>query len=216
MNKHGITAENMLRTLPAVLRNDSEMLALATAVASEVEKIAVAPTLAMIYQRIDTLEESVLDTLAKDFKVDWWRPDSSIDEKRRALKNSWYIHKHLGTKAAIETAVEDYLGTGKVEEWFEYGGKPHHFRISSENNAEIVAQYNTFLAVLNVVKRCSSVLDHITAALGINQTLIVGFAFSVAKSGMAISDEIDVTALAVLTDADGVPLTDGYGNILIL
>ncbi len=216
MNKHGITAENMLRTLPAVLRNDSEMSALATAVASEIEKIAAAPTLAMIYQRIDQLDEAVLDTLAKDFKVDWWRPDSTLEEKRRALKNSWYIHKHLGTKAAIEKAVVDYLGTGKVEEWFEYGGKPHRFRISSENNAEIVAQYDTFLTVLNVVKRCSSVLDHITATLKIDHRLIVGFAVGVAKTGVVISESVDVSAFNVLTDDDGVPLTDSHGDVLIL
>lgn len=216
MNKQGITAENMLRTLPTVLRNDSKMLSLATAISSTIEKIASAPTLAMIYNRIDQLEEPVLDTLAKDFKVDWWRPDSSLEEKRRALKNSWYIHKHLGTKAAIEKAVSDYLGTGKVEEWFEYGGKPHHFRISSENNAEIVAQYDAFLAILNVVKRCSSVLDHITASLHMEQTLIVGFALATAKRGAIESDSVDVEDLAVLTDPSGIPLTDGFGNILIL
>lgn len=216
MNKQGITAENMLRTLPAVLRNDSNMLSLATAIASTIEKIATAPTLAMIYNRIDQLEEPVLDTLAKDFKVDWWRPDSSLEEKRRALKNSWYIHKHLGTKAAIEKAVSDYLGTGKVEEWFEYGGEPHHFRISSENNAEIVAQYDAFLAVLNVVKRCSSVLDHITASLSISQTLIIGFAVGVAKKGSVTSNAVDITELNVLTDPMGEPLMDSHGNILIL
>ena len=132
MSKYSLNADNFLRTLPEVLQNDPSIQALASAIASELETLAQKVQLAEIYTHIDDLDETMLDALAADFKVDWWRPDASISEKRAALKASWYIHKHLGTKSAIETAVADYLGDGKVEEWFEYGGKPYHFRVSSK------------------------------------------------------------------------------------
>lgn len=215
MNKYGMSASNFLRTLPTVLQNDTNMQALAAAVATELEQLAENVRLAQLYTRIDELDETMLDTLAADFKVDWWRPEATIEEKRNALKASWYVHKHLGTKSAIETAVADYLGSGKVEEWFEYGGQPHHFRVASENNTAIITNYDAFMAVLEVVQRRSSVLEHITALLHHTQALYFGTALRVGKKGVVTTEPVDMSALASLTDELQNALTDEFGNILI-
>lgn len=215
MNKYGMTASNFLRTLPTVLQNDPHMQALAAAIAAELEKLAGEPRLAQIYTRIDELDETMLDALASDFKVDWWRPDATLEEKRYALKVSWYVHKHLGTKSAIETAVADYLGTGKVEEWFEYGGQPHHFRVASENNTAIITNYDAFMSVLEVVQRRSSVLEHITALLHHTQALYIGTALRVGKVGSVEMEPADVSGYIMLADEDGNVLADENGVVLI-
>lgn len=214
MSKHGLNADNFLRALPEVLQDDPVIQALASAIASELETLAQKVQLSEIYTHIEDLDETMLDALAADFKVDWWRPDAPVSEKRAALKASWYIHKHLGTKSAIETAVADYLGDGKVEEWFEYDGEPYHFRVSSKNNANIVAQYDSFVAVLDVVKRCSAVLDHVSALLAHSQKIYVGMAMKVAKTMSITCDPVDVSDVTLLTDEDGVPLLDESGNML--
>lgn len=213
--KYGLTASNFLRTLPTVLQNDTNMQALAAAIAAELELLAGDIRLAQIYTRIDELDETMLDALAADFKVDWWRPDATLEEKRYALKVSWYVHKHLGTKSAIETAVADYLGTGKVEEWFEYGGEPHHFRVASENNTAIITNYDAFMAVLEVVQRRSSVLEHITALLHHTQNLYIGTALRVGKKGNVQTESVDLDGYAMLADEDGNALIDEGGVILI-
>lgn len=214
--KYGLTASNFLRTLPTVLQNDPNMQALAAAIAAELEKLAEEPRLAQIYTRIDELDETMLDALAADFKVDWWRPDATLEEKRYALKVSWYVHKHLGTKSAIETAVADYLGSGKVEEWFEYGGQPHHFRVASENNTAIITNYDAFMAVLEVVQRRSSVLEHITAILTHTQGLYIGIAMRVGKKGMVMVEAPETDHQVILEDGKGNVLTDENGNILFI
>lgn len=214
--KYGLTASNFLRTLPTVLQNDPNMQALAAAIAAELEKLAEEPRLAQIYTRIDELDETMLDALAADFKVDWWRPDATLEEKRYALKVSWYVHKHLGTKSAIETAVADYLGSGKVEEWFEYGGQPHHFRVASENNTAIITNYDAFMAVLEVVQRRSSVLEHITAILTHTQGLYIGTAMRVGKKGMVVVEAPETDHQVILEDGKGNVLTDETGNILFV
>ena len=94
MSKYSLNADNFLRTLPEVLQDDPRMQALASAIASELETLAQKVQFAEIYTHIDDLDETMLDALAADFKVDWWRPDASVAEKRTALKASWYIHKH--------------------------------------------------------------------------------------------------------------------------
>ena len=129
-NIHGITAENILKLLPIALQQDDTIRALA---ASAAEVLASRPEeidRLLIYPNIDALDEELLDILAYDFKVDWWDGDYSISEKRRTLQDSWRVHRMLGTKAAVETAISAIYPDAKVEEWFEYdGGRPYHFRL---------------------------------------------------------------------------------------
>ena len=93
MSNHGLTVENLMRTLPAVLARDKNTHALAEAVAeaivAELENI----DLVRIYARIDELPEDLLDILAYDFKVDWWDGDYTLAQKRQTLKDSWRVHR---------------------------------------------------------------------------------------------------------------------------
>lgn len=126
----GITKENMLFTLPPGLRRDESTGALAAAAAEVLAARLEEVGRARLVSNIDGLEEAVLDILARDFKVDWWDPDYSLEEKRRVFKGSWYVHKHMGTKAAVESAVRAVYPSARVSEWFEYeGGRPYHFRL---------------------------------------------------------------------------------------
>lgn len=210
-----ITKENLMHTLPSVLQEDANMKALASAVADELATLAQAPAYASVYTRIDNLPMEILDALAVDYKIDWWRPDSSIEEKRRILKLSWYVHKHLGTKSAVETAVADFLGAGKVEEWSEYNGKPHHFRIVHADSTAINERYDIFMKVLQAVQRGSSVLDAISALFQHEQHISVGFSMRVSKKISYASTPVDDLILAMLGNEDAIIITDEHGNVLI-
>ena len=128
--------ENMLRTLPEVLRNDKSTFALATVAAQALATRS--NEIAMIYPRIDALPEELLDILAYDFKVDWWDADYTLEEKRRTLKDSWNVHRMLGTKAAVETAISAIYPGTVVREWFEYGGEPYAFKLLIDVTYETV------------------------------------------------------------------------------
>ena len=125
------TAEEFLRALPPVLRNDSRMIALGQVVAEELSDRMSEIEKAAIYPRIDELDEALLDILAYDFKVDWYGYDYPLETKRALLKSSFYIHRHLGTKGAVEAAIQSVYPKSIVEEWFDYveGGNPYTFRI---------------------------------------------------------------------------------------
>lgn len=130
-SNHSLTAENILTSFPIALQDDASAAALGDVTArllarrpEEIEQL-------QIYPMIDRLPEKLLDILAYDFKVDWWDPDYTLAEKRRTLKDSWRVHKMLGTKAAVETAIRAIYPQTKVQEWFEYeGGRPYHFKLS--------------------------------------------------------------------------------------
>lgn len=213
---HAITAESLLLALPDVLREDAVTLGLASAIAAELNDAVSSVSLVNIYANIDTMDEPMLDILAKDFKVDWWQPNASIAEKRYALKTSWYVHRHLGTKSAVETAIADFIGSGTVQEWFEYDGRPHHFRIKDGNNSAIIENYSQFLAVLRVVCRGSSVLDHITALLTYTQTIFIGMCLRIRKESAIGCETADISNINLLLDADGNPLLMPDGGLISL
>ena len=163
MNDHGLTKENLAGTLPPALRSDPFVVALSEALA---ELLAARPAeidRLLIYPAIDTLDEPLLDILARDFKVDWWDPEYSLEEKRRTLKDSWRVHRLLGTRAAVETAISAIYPHTQVLEWFEYGGEPYHFRLHinvSDDNIESDKQRRV-LSRLDTYKNLRSHLDTI-------------------------------------------------------
>lgn len=160
---YGITPDNLLCALPDVLCNDESMLALATSIAAELTALSNESTLATIYANIDTLPEAMLDTLAYDFKVDWWSYDYTIDEKRRTLKASWYVRRHLGTKSAVERALSAIYENSEVIEWFEYNGEPYHFRliIPVDELTLDLSKHSKVLSLINYYKNLRSVLDEV-------------------------------------------------------
>ena len=160
---HALTTENLLRALPEVLRNDESMEALAASIAhvlaqrpEEIQRLS-------IYPRIDELPEELLDILAYDFKVDWWNGDYSLEEKRQTLKDSWRVHRMLGTKAAVETAISAIYPNTQVSEWFEYDGDPYHFRLLIDATFEDVdpEKHQRVLERVDFYKNLRSVLDEI-------------------------------------------------------
>lgn len=162
-NSYGIAPDNLLRVLPDVLRNDTKMLAVATVIAEELTDLSEQSELAVIYAKIDTLPEEILDVLAMDFKVDWWNYDYTIEEKRETLKNSWYVHLHLGTKKAVERALSAIYANTRVLEWFDYDGKPYHFKliIPVDPNSLDPTKHSTVLSLVDYYKNLRSVLDEV-------------------------------------------------------
>lgn len=153
------TAEEFLRALPPVLRNDSRMIALGQVVAEELSDRMSEIEKAAIYPRIDELDEALLDILAYDFKVDWYGYDYPLETKRALLKSSFYIHRHLGTKGAVEAAIQSVYPKSIVEEWFDYveGGNPYTFRIVLDASTHAVPVNNTdLLRAVNLYKSLRS------------------------------------------------------------
>lgn len=129
MSNHGLTADNMMQQFPIALQKDPKTVALGQAIAKVMESRQDEIDSLRIYTRIDELPEWLLDILARDFAVDWYDRSYTLEEKRKTIKDSFYVHRHRGTKAAVERAISAIYPNPKVLEWFEYGGDPYHFKL---------------------------------------------------------------------------------------
>lgn len=160
MNDHGLTRENLVATLPPALQKDPSAVALAETIAEALARRRSEIQRLRIYPVIDRLDERLLDMLAYDFKVDWWNADYSLEEKRRTLKDSWFVHKRLGTRAAVETAIQAIYPEARVDEWFAYGGRPYHFRLFIDLS-RIIGEEQKVLEVMGRVNYYKSLRSHL-------------------------------------------------------
>lgn len=216
MNKnHGLTASNLLASLPQVLQDDEGMAALAKSVAAVLEKRKGEIRTIAIYPRIDELPEDLLDILAKDFKVDWWDKGYSLETKREILKTSWHTHRILGTKEAVTTALRALYDQFEVKEWWEYGGEPGFFKVETRS-FQLICELDKFVATLSAVKRLTAHLEKVNVLADVYQTVGVGVAEQFAFVNSYIMQEFDLNELlSWLVDEKGDILIDEFGNILI-
>ena len=157
---HGITVQNLLSHFPLVLTDDERLEAIAQVVAEQLVQRASEAKLGVLYANIDILPEVVLDILAYDFKVDWWDTSYSLEEKRKTLKDSWQVHRMMGTKAAVEMGISSIYPSTKVEEWFEYDGDPYYFRLRI-NAAGLRTDTERHEKVLNRVNYYKNLRSHL-------------------------------------------------------
>lgn len=79
-------------------------------------------------QDVDKMPEWRLDEMAWEYNV-LYDYTESIDAKRKWIKNATDYYAKYGTAAAIMKYLDGVFDSVKVEEWWEYGGDPCHFRV---------------------------------------------------------------------------------------
>ncbi|WP_298029364.1 phage tail protein I [uncultured Dysosmobacter sp.] len=161
MNDSDLYSADYLRSLPPSLKADPDIIALAKAVAEQLHVTAAEIEKNIIYPRIDELDEKTLDILAYDLHVDWYDVSYSIEAKRATIKSSMRVHRRLGTKYAVEKALGAVFPGTRVEEWFEYGGKPYTFRVIIGAGTGVTAEQQA--AVLERVRFYKNLRSHLEA-----------------------------------------------------
>lgn len=217
MSNYGITAHNLLRTLPSVLSNDKNMLKLATVISDVLSVRTDEIDELRIYTQIDKLPESLLDILAYDFKVDWYGYDYGIDAKRALLKDSFNVHRHLGTLGAIEKALNDIYPGSEVNEWFDYGGEPYYFRVLLDVTNQLVAiSHEEIIRTIEMFKSLRSHLQNNTVIYRSRVRISVGVNVGYILYGVRLCGTYPVRAtqgtiinedIVLFTGADGVVYT---------
>ena len=161
VNNSDIYSVDFTRSLPTTLKDDPEINALGRAIAEQLQITARQIRQNIIYARIDELDEQTLDILAYDLHVDWYDHSYPIEVKRQTIKDSVKIHRRLGTKYAVETALGAVFPGTRVEEWFEYNGDPYTFRviINATENGVTAAQQAAVLERVIFYKNLRSHLE---------------------------------------------------------
>ena len=149
--------------LPENLSSQTRTQALAYAVGRQVDKLLVLADRMVIWADLDRVPEQLLDCLAVELRTPAYSQDYPMEVKRTLVRESLLFYARMGTPAAVDRLIQSIFGSGQIQEWFEYGGEPHHFRatVGAEEVTITPEALEELRRVLASVKRLSSWLDSI-------------------------------------------------------
>lgn len=218
MMKHAVyLGWAMVAILPEVLAEDENTDALGKAASDPLVSMYKSADAANIYGQIDTLPEELLDILAQDFRVLWYDPSADVYTKRAVFKSLYEVYRHIGTPSAVDRAASATYENAEVTEWFEYSGKPYHFKIAVDLGESFPGDNEIrgdFIHGMAFYKNVRSVLDSIRFTTRQNAPIYAGIACAISETDTYFVP--DALEGAVLVDEDDNILTDENGGILVL
>lgn len=159
--------------LPGNIAGKAEVKALSYALQQGTRLLYRYSQKAAVYSKIDEQPEDVLDLMAAELRTQYYDESLDIRAKLELIKNTLIWHMTAGTPEAVENLVATVFGEGSVEEWFEYGGSPYRFRVTT--NAVMTPDTNNiFNDLLQKVKNTRSHLDAITIHRNVEQDIYTG------------------------------------------
>lgn len=112
-------------------------------------------------QNVNKMQEWRLDEMAWEMNLLWYDYTADVSIKREQIAGAQEYYTRLGTKAAVERAISDVFGLGRLEEWNVFGGEPYTFRVYTSDPEVALSKRQRFLALLEVVKNVRSSLESI-------------------------------------------------------
>lgn len=170
---------DLVAMLPAWMQDGADTAALAAVVDAAAAQAWERARLLSTWDKVGELPEDVLDDLAWALDITWWDSTAPIETKRALVLDSDWVHSKMGTVAAMESVAAAYLGDGEVLEWFDYGGEPHHFKISTASLQNLRDNRERLIGRIQMAKRLSSKLESIIVRLSGDLPL---------SSGMGVSE----------------------------
>lgn len=160
-----LTELALLSLQTAYMQRDLTTQGMCKGTQAELRKSAASAYNILMYQTINTLEDtefgnSLLDELAWQFHVDYYDATANFNVKRNLVKRSIQVHRKKGTPQAVIDLLDTAFPSGTttvLTEWWEYNGEPYHFKITTSSLAGV--QMEAFLKALNSVKNARSYLD---------------------------------------------------------
>lgn len=124
-------------------------------------------TNALLVYLINSVDESALVHLADQFHImgnEGWLQAKTEAEKREIIKKAVELHRYKGTKYALIKVLNSLNINGDVEEWFEYGGDPYHFKIDIflQNYTYNEKVFESLKKMIDEYKNVRSVLEEIS------------------------------------------------------
>lgn len=115
-----------------------------------------------IMSRIRTLSEKKIEELLLQFHVDYVDDKLTLAQKQELVINSTQNHMIKGTPKAVQNICNILFEYSEVKEWFEYGGRPYYFKVSTiTGSVTSMEDYQRILLAINSYKNVRSWLDRL-------------------------------------------------------
>lgn len=150
---------DVLRDLPPSLSTDEKAEAIAKAATEWLLQVDKGTKTLNLFDDWSQMPDGVLKHLAWAYHVDGWSDRLPRKKRETLVKSAINWHRHKGTVGLVETVVTELYQDAKLQENWEYGGRPYHFRILLGGLAMDKEFRATLLERIRDVKNTRSILD---------------------------------------------------------
>lgn len=154
--------------MPDSISKDSEVSATSRAIDPQLKAISEAVNKPLILAAIDDLSEGVLEHLAVQYDVTAWNSAWPIETKQAVLKTAIADKRKMGTRGAVQRAIEAVAPIATITEWWQDTGgdmPPHTFEIDLLQEGSAV-DAETQASVIAQVNEAKPVRSHFTFSVG--------------------------------------------------
>lgn len=154
--------------MPDSISGDPEVSATAQAIDPQLKAISEAVNKPLILASIDELSEGVLEHLAVQYDVTAWNSAWPIETKQAVLKTAIADKRKMGTRGAVQRAIEAVAPIATITEWWQDTGgdmPPHTFEIDLLQEGSAV-DAETQASVIAQVNEAKPVRSHFTFSVG--------------------------------------------------
>jgi phage tail P2-like protein len=159
---------NTIDIVPSSIRNDPQVQAACAAIDLELQQIYAGIPPICFWPNIPGQVSPMLDILMWEMHVDQWEiwsdtagsTQALIDQQKRDfINNSIDWHSRKGTKGICDEMLNLVFADGEVLEWYQYGGAPYHFRITTRDANVDPNKQQQMLDSIMAVKNVRSWMD---------------------------------------------------------
>lgn len=145
------------------IRYHPETISIGYAILQEKQRLLKLALRTRLMAMIDAADEEQLDYLAVELRTPAYQDTLPLEAKRRLIAGTLPFYERLGTPSAVNWLIRSIFGAGQMEEWFQYGGEAHHFRIRVLREHAVVSmeEFHELIRAVSLVKRLSSWLDDV-------------------------------------------------------
>ncbi len=161
--------------LPAFLKQDASAVSFCYAFDQQIKKLLDKMEIIKIWCNLSNADEALLDYLAAELRTQYYSSDLDVDIKRQLIANTLIWYQKAGTVAAVEELITTVFDSGKTQEWYDYNGEPHHFKVQTSNPHITPDDLQIFSDIIKNIKRKTAVLDAIEITLSATMNTYYGF-----------------------------------------
>lgn len=177
------------KTVPFNIAKDKNIKDLSCVIDNIAIDIKQKTEMVLLLPKLKELPDSILNELAYQFHVDFYREYFDHDTKVKLIESSIATHKIKATPYAVEKVCTDIFKSAKVVENWEYGGEPYHFKVSFIKEAVTdVSKIDSLMEAISSTKNVRSWCDEIGFITETNNDILF-------CGGKSIFDKMEISEL---------------------
>ena len=159
---------SILDGVPRIIAGQTQAKAIAYAFSRQMAQVLGSLDATRTWTDMDGVPESVLDILAVELHVQEYSQSFPITRKRALVKGAFDYWAHAGSVDSVTRVLDTtFGGDAQLQAWYEYGGEPGYFRISTDSPLLDEDALQSFIRMANAIKRLSAWLE----AVNVNLTM---------------------------------------------